>query len=56
MPSHPPETDLYDNPRNYDWWRDISRLYEDSVGSEGEFKEDFKAVLRDVLNKLESKP
>jgi hypothetical protein len=53
MPSRPPETAFYTDPRNYQLWRDISRLYEDNAGPAGEFKGHVKTVLRDVLDKLE---
>jgi len=63
MPSHPPETELYNDPRNKTLWRDISRLYEDFCGSEPEDEakwperqQAFTHVLLDVHARLWGKP
>lgn len=54
MPSRPPETPFYERPSCYQLWRDVSRLYEDFIGSEEDLRKgEFVHVLQDVLNYLD---
>jgi hypothetical protein len=56
MPSHPPDTEFYDEPRNAALWRDLSRTFENFAGEDEarwpERREVFTAVAGDVLNRL----
>jgi hypothetical protein len=56
MPSRPPETEFYKDDLNHELWRDVSRLYEDRVGPNGERKQDFKTVLTDITARLDETP
>jgi hypothetical protein len=60
MPSRPPPTAFYDNGENAELWRDISRLYEDFLGSDEEQwmarQERFLSVIIDIRVKLRDKP
>jgi hypothetical protein len=57
VPSHPPDTEFYDEPRNAALWRDLSRIFEDFAGEDEprwpERREVFAAVVQDVLSRLE---
>lgn len=56
MPSRPPDTKFYEDEQNATLWRDVSRLYEDFLGSEeaqwGQLQLRFQRVLNDVLSML----
>lgn len=56
MPSHPPETKLYEDGTVAALWRDISRLFEDFCGSDRnqwpQKQKQFEIVLGDIQVRL----
>lgn len=56
MPAHPPETKFYEDDKNAQLWRDLTREFEEFCGNDPQFwprlQERFRIVIGDMMVRL----